>query len=416
MAKQKKAVQSEATAQGSRGGRRAHRKYTLAEWFGFGRNRDAAWVAFSKKHAGNSLLKHDTLCALPEALIDILLSETPDFFTKEEEEFERDLARVLGAGFFLRHVFGYPPTNKSPLADNVDEDVRELAQRHKVTTKRITQMLTECLQQQGRNPIRIQEHFATKDKIKEKIEVRKRGYAGWLVTNAEFQKEWAQVRASWEPWIRKIGGFPTYPTDFMGRSPVVPEPIREFYDSYTQFYQRWCIHTFATWDLPIPMWAGIATPIFYPLAQVSDAGMPLFIPWYLLRDQTFKLQDLAKHERFAKGPDHLQGWFRRDRNKWGHERLGTMLKVYVYLEQSLKKRYPDRIGRHIEELDYSLSRFLFQKPDQKDAPIQKAETIKRIRLELAKRLKECAREKITDQTSEANDCKLLDADDPASSE
>ena len=170
-------------------------------------------------------------------------------------------------------------------------------------------------------------------------------------------------------------------------------------DDDTHFYQRWCIHTFATWDLPIPMWAGIATPIFYLLAQVSEAGMALFMPWYLLRDQTFKLQDLAKHERFSRGPDHLQGWFSRDRNRWGHERLGTMLKIYVFMELCLKKRYTDRISRRTEELDYCLSRFPFQNPDTKAVPMQDSESIRKIRLEMGRRLKSCLAPESSGQTS-----------------
>lgn len=399
MAKRKTATRRTKGGQGTRKRKKTGRRYSLAEWFGFGSKKDPRWLAFSKKHPGNSLLELDTLCALPEPLIDIILSEMPGFFCQEEEAFERDLARAPGDGFFLRHPFGYPPTDRPSLADAADGEGRERVQRWKAADQRIRQMLVEDLQQQGRHPLRIQEHFATKKKIQEKIEARKWGYAGWLVTNPKFQEEWRAVRANWEPLIREIGGFPTYPADFLGHSPVVPKPLREFYDSYTQFYQRWCIHTFVTWDLPIPMWAGIATPVFYPLAQVSDAGLSLFAPWYLLRDQTFKLQDLAKHERFAKGPDHLQGWFRRDRNKWGHDRQGTMLKVYFYLEHCLKRRYPDQLNRHIDKLDHCVSRFLYQKPGQGDAPVEKAETIKRIRLELARRLKECSESKMSDPTS-----------------
>ncbi len=299
----------------------------------------------------------------------------------------RDLARLSGGGFFLEHSYGYPPLRESFPEDNTEEEAHVLLQRQRATDQQIKQMLAEDMEQRGRSPFLIQEHFATRDEIVEKIEVRKWGYVGWLVTNPEFRKEWADVRKAWEPRIREIGGFPVYPTDFQGRSPVVPEGIRDFYNDYTRFYQRWCIHTFANWNLPIPMWAGIATPSFYPLAQVSEAGMALFIPWYLLRDHTFKLHDLDKHERFSKGPDRLEAWFNRNRSRWGHERLGTMLKVYALVELCLKARYADRINRRTEELDYSLSRFLFQGPDTKDAPIGKVDSIRKIRQEMARRLK-----------------------------
>jgi hypothetical protein len=106
VAKRKTATCRERAGRGSRKGRQAGRKYSLAEWFGFGKKRDPRWVAFSKTHRGNSLLKHDALCALPEPLIDMIQVEMPNFFSKEEEAFERGLARVPGAGFFLRHPFG----------------------------------------------------------------------------------------------------------------------------------------------------------------------------------------------------------------------------------------------------------------------------------------------------------------------
>jgi len=390
--------------------RQGERTCSVAEWFGFADTPDPRWVTFSKKHAGNPALEHDAIYALPEPLINAIQLEIPDFFSTQEEQFERDLARSTSGGFFLRHAFSYPPIMGSIFGDSMDENTDKQLERQKASDQRIKQLLFEDIEERGRRAHRIEEHFVAEDKITEKIQNRKWGYAGWLVTNPGFRKEWRDVRKGWEPWIRAIGGYPTYPTDFLGRSPVVPKDIREFYDDYTRFYARWCIHSFATWDLPIPMLAGVATPIFYPLAQVSDAGMALFLPWYLLRDQTFKLQELAKHERFSKGPDHLQGWFRRDRNRWGHERLGTMLKVFFFLELCLKRRYPDRINRRTEELDYCLSRVLFQSPDTEAAPIHEVESIRKIRQEMGRRLKSCLVPESRSQTVEAGETQESEPD------
>ena len=353
--------------QGRRRGKAAERiskqvrKFSLPKWFGFPQKPDPSWVEFKRACAGHAALKEDTICALPLSLIDAIKLELPDFFTWPEELFERRLTTAAGGGFFLRRPFTYPPIKGSTRGEHTGREAIQLLERMQKSSNQIKQLLVEDLKQRGRSSLGIQQHFATEAKIAQKIEARKWSYAGWLVTDSGFQKEWQEVRKSWEPWIKAIGGFPSYPTDLMGHSPIVPEPLREFYDHYTQFYQRWCIHTFATWDLPIPMWAGIASPIFYPLVQASDAGMALFIPWYLLRDKTFNLQDLAKHEHFAKGPDHLQGWFRRDENKWGYTRLGRILKLYVCVELCLKKRYPDRVKRFTEGLDDSLCRFLVSK-------------------------------------------------------
>ena len=399
MAKPESASCQEKKAQRGRKGRQATRKYSLAEWFGFANRPSPAWGRIARKYRRNPALKGDTICAMPEPFVNAIQLELPDFFSKREEQFERDLARMAGNGFFLRHTFGYPPIKGSTSGDATDERLRKLAKRRRESDQKIKQMLVEDLEQHGRSPARIQEHFATKNKIADKIEARKWGYAGWLVTDPTFRKECSEFRSSCEEWIRAIGGFPAYPTNFMGHSPVVPKPIREFYDFYTQFYQRWCIHTFVTWELPIPMWAGIATPVFYPLAQVSEAGMALFMPWYLLRDQTFKLQDLAKHERFAKGPDHLQGWFKRDRNRWGHERLGMMLKLYICYELCLKRRYADRLDGTIEKLDSALGHFLSDAAVIGDSVRYKEDSVEKIRKEMHKRLSSCPIPEDSDKAS-----------------
>jgi hypothetical protein len=388
MAKQKPAT-DQTKRQASRRSRTRCRKYSLAEWFGYGDKPDPAWGKFSRKHRNNPGLKDDTLCAMPETLVNAILYEMPEFFSKKEEEFERDLAQMAGGGFFLRRPFGYPPIKGSTLGDSPDSNVAK--QQQKRSSQEIKQLLAEGMQEHGRSPLGIEQHFANADKIIEKIEARKWGYAGWLVTNPDFRKECTAFRMRWESWIKAIGGFPVYPTDFQGHSPVVPKEIREFYDDYTQFYQRWCIHTFVTWDLPVPMLAGIANPIFYPLSQVSSAGMALFLPWYLLRDQTFKLQDLAKHERFSRGPDHLQGWFGRDRNKWGHGRLGTMLKMYIYFELCLKRRYAERLEGRIDRLNLALGHFLGDATAIGDEIRYKEHNVESIRKEMNKRLRECAK-------------------------
>lgn len=370
-------------------GRQASRKRSLAKWFGFWEGPHPTWIEFARDYPRHPALEADTIYAIPAPLIDAIQLEMPDFFSEQENQFERDLTRAAGGGFFLRRPFGYPPIEGSTRDESTSENARKQLERMKKSAERIKQILGVDVEQPRGSPAQVQEHCATKKRTDEKIDARKWGYAGWLVANPDFRRECSDFRSCWEPCIRKLGGFPIYPTTFLGHSSVVPGWIGEFYSGYTQFYRRWCIHTFATWDLPIPMLAGIASPIFYRLVDVGDAGMALFIPWYLLRDQTFKLQDLAEYERFEKGPDHLQGWFRRNQNRWGHDRLGMMLKVYLIVELCLRARYPHRINRRTEKLDYCLSRLFFQRTDSKDAPIQEVETVRKIRQEMHKRLKLC---------------------------
>ena len=373
----------------------------LAEWLPVVDKPHPAWVEFERKHRRHPVLQDDAICAMPDTLINAILCEMPDFFSKKEEQFERDLAQMAGGGFFLQRPFGYPPIVGSTFANSTDKNLSGPARRWRESDKKLKELLAEGMERQGRSTVQVTNYFATQEEISRKIEERKWGYAGWLVTNPEYCAGLAQFRERWEAKIQRIGGFPTLPISFSGnRSPSVPEEEREFYDDYTQFYQHWGLHTLVTWDLPVPMWSGVGKPNFYPLAQVSDSGVVLFIPWYLLRDQSLKLRDLAKHESILKCPDHLQGWLERG-GIWGHERLGKMLKIYIHLDLCLKRRYANKIDDNIDNLDKALGHFLGEPTTISDNIRYNEENVKKIRAEMFKRLEGCRMPVNTGQTSEA---------------
>jgi hypothetical protein len=48
-------------------------------------------------------LGQDPLYALPEQVIDAISSALPDFFSREDLRFERDLAKTASFGFFHRN-------------------------------------------------------------------------------------------------------------------------------------------------------------------------------------------------------------------------------------------------------------------------------------------------------------------------
>ena len=375
----------------------ASRPEPLAEWLPIVDKPHPAWVRFEQKYPRHPVLQDDAICAMPDTLVNAILCEMPDFFSSREEQFERDLAQMAGGGFFLQQPFGYAPIAGSTLADSPGKQ----SQRWRKIDQKIKKTLAEDMRGHGRHPLQVESYFAAQKEIDRKIDDRKWGYAGWLALNPDYRKDCACFRDCWEDKIKQIGGFPTLPMSFLGnRAPSVPEAERGFYDDYTQFYQRWGLHTLVTWSLPVPMWSAVARPNFYPLAQVSDSGVELFVPWYLLRDKALNLHDLAKHEDMLKCPDHLRGWLERG-GIWGHGRLGIMLKIYIYLELCLRRRYANKTDDNIENLDRALGHFLGEPTTISDKIRYNEENVKKIRAEMFKRLASCRVPETSGQTSEA---------------
>jgi hypothetical protein len=171
------------------------------------------------------------------------------------------------------------------------------------------------------------------------------------------------------------------------RPPEIPKSEREFYNDYLHFYQRWGLDTLATWDLPIPMRPELATPSLYPLSHVGEAGVVMFVPWYLLRDKDITLRDIAEHRRLLNAPNAVTPWLDSVPKNWGHDRNRLMLELYIYVELCLKRRYPDRVHRKFERLDLALSRFLVKRKAKYSDSDSKTETVRRVRFEIQRRLK-----------------------------
>jgi len=87
------------------------------------------WTKFTEKYPRHPALQDDTIHALPHTLTNAIHLEIPDFFSETEEMFERDLARLSGVGFFLKHPFDYPPIPGSSFDDNAED--RPAVPRHR---------------------------------------------------------------------------------------------------------------------------------------------------------------------------------------------------------------------------------------------------------------------------------------------
>jgi hypothetical protein len=126
-------------------------------------------------------------------------------------------------------------------------------------------------------------------------------------------------------------------------------------------------------------------PSFYDLRRVHEAGLTLFLPWYLSREKDLKLREVCEQQAILMRPSHLAGWLERTKH-FGHERSAVMLNLYVYLELALKARYGDRIRGNTQALDYALGHFLVACSLGGDVDLSSEESIRKIRQEMQRRL------------------------------
>ena len=258
--------------------------------------------------------------------------------------------------------------------------------RHGSIDKKIRDMEAIELAKEGRTADQISAFFADRDALQAKIAARGVGYCGWLSTHAQFRRDRDAFRDKWGEKISALGRFPTYPViDLAGKEPVIAKADREYYVDYLCFYRRWCIHTLATWDLPVPMRDDIMTSSMYSPSSLDDAGITMFVPWHLLRNKDITLRDIANLRGV---PNTLRPWVDGKPKNWGPLRSTLLLEIFFYLELALRQRYSDQLSNNWSRIEDALSRYFqarrrvtFSETDSF------SESIKKARQELYRRLK-----------------------------
>lgn len=349
---------------------------------------DPWWGEFIERLEPNPDLEREAIYALPEQLIDAIVDEIPEFFSEEEERFERDFARRAGAGFFLQRQFSYPrlacPVSDAAMA----AELADLEERNDVTAANIRELLDDGMRQSGRTENSIRCYSEDERERIRHVELRRWGYAGWLVTQPEFRVECERIWRDWGQVVEKLGGFPAPPMSLMGERPEPPpRKLREFYAAYRFFCNRWGLASLTTWDLPIPLRPQLGSPSLYYLPALQESGLLVHVPWYLLRDKDIRLHELAEHVRTGQTPEHLRDWLDGKPKAWGYERFAKMLDLYIFLELCLKPRYEARLRGNVERLDYAIASFLCKQSELPDSPLQEAETVRKIRQEMQRRLR-----------------------------
>lgn len=322
------------------------------------------WNEFAQRHAGNSFLKVNPLYSLSEPIIDAIVASAPQFFTSANERFERDLAKTVSFGFFYRRALGL----------NI-KDIETCDSRHQRSEDAIKQMLNKEFRQDGVEEGEIRRYWQRAARRREIILHRMEAYSGWLISNPIFRNEVRDLKKAWEAQIKKLGFFPRYPRWLFLEDETKKKLPPEAFEEFLKFYRRWGLDHFLTWDWPVPMEPDLVGGLLNDLDKLTDAGMMLFIPWYLLRGEKLNLQEVAHAARTGSGATHLFEWLKIEKPE-GDIHFRNLQWVYRYYELVLKQRYGKSKGFSALKLDGALGVVIKREND----------TVKKLRLKLQKAL------------------------------
>ena len=319
---------------------------------------DESWEQFTKAFPNHPVLEHDSIYALPTAFIKAIKIQIPDFFTDEEQEFEKLLRNLSGGGFFLQAPFGrlFLTEKDDCEHEQADQKWLDLAKWQQKSNAEIEGMLVDNMVESGRTDEEINQFLENPKEFKRKMRIKQDAYAGWLVTDAGFRKERDEFCEAESKTIRNQG-LPFVPRSLMGSSPSpVPPEQRPFSNRYLTFYHRWGLERLVTWEVPVPLQTEFLDYSLYHIETVRPAGVVIFVPYYVLRERSLTIYDVAEHKMLLERPTHLEDWLEGEKN-WGFDRYATMFQLYVCLELAIKRRYEDRLKGNVSKLDLAFARY-----------------------------------------------------------
>ncbi len=363
----------------------------------------AGWLALEKSFPGDSPLNATAEYALPKKLIRAI--DKLRLLSKDEIKFENGFRSQGRTGFWHGGSFACEIMDTD---DRLREECQssDLDRRQHDVDRKIQELLEDEYQRVGEDRVEIRMHVKNKNQTAEFTLRLRQGYVGWLVTCPQFRREAAVLEKYWSDNIRPPSQLPILidlangsalealwgreklTTKSPRRSPR-SEIARTVAAKADKFLQRWGLERLCTWDLPIP--AAPALTTFNQLGAASlSTGMSLFVPWYLLRHRNLTIYNLADINCFGMPLDHLDDWFEGSGKKWGADRYAKLLELYVYRDLSLMRRYPSRLSGKTEVLDQAFSAYWSGTTAVPERALRGVESVRKLRLYMDRRLRECA--------------------------
>ena len=343
---------------------------------------DADWHRLSHEFPEHT--KASSLYAIPARLIERIKAEAPNLFSPEDLEFEAALNAGERTGFFRGQSFTYALLRDSSV---LSESADEVQQRLDADLQRMTE---EQVRDAGGGDQELNDLRHMRQRLKEEIALRQRAFAGWLVTDAGFHLTRQEFQTSWKADYERRWPYELLPPKLLDLKPdKVSKEDLPFFTSYLQFCQMWNLRALLTWELPTPVDPGIVLPTVHSLYRLGNAGCQFFVPWYLARDERLTLFDIMGPAALTTKLDHLGPWLNRTSKNFSLERFAAMLPLYVYLELAIKSRYESRLYGNTAALDRALGQFIKNINPDSHAAISVEDTVKKIRMKMSERLKEC---------------------------
>jgi hypothetical protein len=170
---------------------------------------------------------------------------------------------------------------------------------------------------------------------------------------------------------------PHWPLHDLGLHTGVPD---DFAEDFLAFYCRWNLQQMLTWEWPVPMEPDLVGGVLGDEGPLAEAGVPVFLPWYVLRGEKLNLGEVVRRSRATDTPRHLRPWVRKTRRKkevLGDRHYERLAFLYRFLELALRQRYPEACRRMAQKFDLAFGRALGRD----------AESVRKLRLELQRALR-----------------------------
>ncbi len=349
-------------------------------------------------------------------------SAVPGFFTRDQEAFERDLTQTTRHGFFLgrpidsgcvwlgegeggqagttrpsahpdsltvgeflEHLRSLPRPRQQAALDQLGHFL--LGQEPQMTTNEAMRTIEEFLRTVENSGPRqtAQRRRGERPDAEDLLRRRQEAYAGWLVLNPTYRTEVNVLRQHCEGWVVDetrfpcLGEYGAYPATLPGGEsregqaspgsvegrdarPAPPGESRQGHPGrFLDFYQRWGLDRFLTWELPQPM--GIVRCEVSELAGQAPPldGVALLIPWPLLRGEQVDFQESLGRLREERGPAHLVEWLTSEQKGEGGRAQITyqgLFFLYRVYELVLFRRYKQACKGRLAFLDASIASVL----------------------------------------------------------
>ncbi len=239
----------------------------------------------------------------------------------------------------------------------------------------------------GYNDEEIRTLRANETSVRERAFTLQLAYAGWVVTYPPFRYSRDNFKEQGQSFFEQEWLGPDSQTEpHETAAPKLSEHELAYSNRKIGFLREWQLEELVTWELPLPMGARLIDRAHYEMDITESTGAILFVPWFLLRRNEIRLDEIALLQMQREAPPYLEAWLKGDDKNWGVDRLAMMFRLHVYYVLALKARYSNRLRGKTKQLDRAFARFLYKRSDEHDQVTAAEDSIKKIRQELLRRL------------------------------